>query len=284
MDPIKIERSAYLHKTAVVLCTVAKHWVGAPDDVLRRLQTLRDNLRPDADPFEMNAKNRSMLRHFMDHALADRMLQLPHKIYCEYDFRKTLSKRDARRLELAMIVEMQLIAAMRPRNTAALRIDLNLLRRGSLWHLFVPAEDVKNKVTIEMVLPAPTAILIEKYLSHVRPVLLGTNTSDYVFPGRNGGHRNFTNFGAWVGDFVEREVGVRVTAHRFRHLAGFLYLEANPNGYEVVRLLLGHRRIDTTIRFYAGMEARAAHKRYDDFIARRRSNVEGRDNRRAVNG
>jgi integrase len=63
---------------------------------------------------------------------------------------------------------------------------------------------------------------------------------------------------------------VRLTAHQFRHLAGFLYLKANPGGHEVVRRLLGHRSIETTIRFYAGMEVAEAIRHYDCHIAKRR--------------
>ena len=47
---------------------------------------------------------------------------------------------------------------------------------------------------------------------------------------------------------------MRVRAHQFRHLAGFLYLQHNPGGHEVVRRLLGHESIETTLTFYAGME------------------------------
>jgi integrase len=74
-------------------------------------------------------------------------------------------------------------------------------------------------------------------------------------------------------DLVEAEVGVRLTAHQFRHLAGFLYLKAHPGGHEVVRSLLGHKSIETTIRFYAGMEAAAAIRHYDRHIAKRRAEM-----------
>ena len=69
---------------------------------------------------------------------------------------------------------------------------------------------------------------------------------------------------------MEAEVGVRVTGHRFRHVVGYIYLLDNPNGYEVIRLLLGHKSIKTTMTFYASLEVREGHKRYDNFIERRR--------------
>ena len=45
---------------------------------------------------------------------------------------------------------------------------------------------------------------------------------------------------------------------------------ANPGGHEVVRHLLGHRSIATTLRFYAGMEVAAALRRYDAVVLERR--------------
>ena len=71
----------------------------------------------------------------------------------------------------------------------------------------------------------------------------------------------------------KRKLAVRITGHRFRHVAGFLYLQDNPNGYEVVRLLLGHKNIWTTIRYYTGCEVEEAHLRFDEFMSRRRLEI-----------
>jgi len=43
-------------------------------------------------------------------------------------------------------------------------------------------------------------------------------------------------------------------AHRFRHAAAKIFLDRNPGQYEVVRQLLGHKDIRTTVSFYAGRE------------------------------
>jgi integrase len=65
-------------------------------------------------------------------------------------------------------------------------------------------------------------------------------------------------------------LGLRLTPHQFRHACGAIYLAANPGGHEVVRNLLGHRSIETTIRYYAGMEMAAALRYYDAVILERR--------------
>jgi hypothetical protein len=46
-----------------------------------------------------------------------------------------------------------------------------------------------------------------------------------------------------------------------------IFLEAHPGCYEDVRRLLGHKSLQTTINFYAGLEGAAAVKRYHNVIA-----------------
>jgi hypothetical protein len=77
-------------------------------------------------------------------------------------------------------------------------------------------------------------------------------------------------------------LGARVTGHQFRHLIGYVYLKDNPNGHEVVRRFLGHKRIETTIAFYAGMEQAAAIAHLDRFIETRRQRIVQSQRKRAT--
>jgi len=61
----------------------------------------------------------------------------------------------------------------------------------------------------------------------------------------------------WSGQIIERiskALGIRVTPHQFRHLAAAFILQNDPANYELVRRVLGHKNLDTTIRFYVGLE------------------------------
>jgi integrase len=46
-----------------------------------------------------------------------------------------------------------------------------------------------------------------------------------------------------------------MTTHQFRHAAGAIILERRPGEYELVRRLLGHKNIQTTINSYIGLES-----------------------------
>ena len=48
--------------------------------------------------------------------------------------------------------------------------------------------------------------------------------------------------------------GLRITVHQFRHAAGAIILKRRPGEYELVRQLLGHRNLQTTINAYIGLE------------------------------
>jgi site-specific recombinase XerC len=66
--------------------------------------------------------------------------------------------------------------------------------------------------------------------------------------------------------FLKREAGVIVHPHLMRHLAAHLFLAAHPGDYATVSKLLGHKKLETTIRFYAGLEAEDAVATYSALV------------------
>ena len=57
-----------------------------------------------------------------------------------------------------------------------------------------------------------------------------------------------------------------MTVHQFRHACAAIYLKHRPGEYEVVRRLLGHRNIQTTINFYCGLETTQANEAFGKII------------------
>lgn len=51
-----------------------------------------------------------------------------------------------------------------------------------------------------------------------------------------------------------------------RHIGAKLYLDENPGAYEVVRRILGHKSLSTTVNNYTGLEIEAAVKHFDAVI------------------
>ena len=73
-----------------------------------------------------------------------------------------------------------------------------------------------------------------------------------------------------IRDGIKRELGLTINAHLFRHLGAFLHLSSNPGDYETVRQVLGHKSIQTTIAFYAGIEMERSVRRFDEAVLRLR--------------
>ena len=51
-----------------------------------------------------------------------------------------------------------------------------------------------------------------------------------------------------------------------RHIGAKLYLDQNPGAYEVVRRVLGHKSLSTTVNNYTGRKLEAAVKHFDAVI------------------
>ena len=60
--------------------------------------------------------------------------------------------------------------------------------------------------------------------------------------------------------------GLDVNPHLFRHLAAELVLNARPGDYGTVRLINGHKSMETTVRFYCGTETQAAFRQLDHLV------------------
>ena len=277
-------RSAYLRDLARLLCSLAKHWVYARNPVrsteeeearkvnLKMLDGFRKKLEPDR--VGMTEKNRSALRHFADDQMFDRLLALPARIWRDHARGQKLNMPDLIRLQVATAIEILTVVPIRRKNLVELHIDRNSrlcgIRQGPPPASVFLRHEVKNEAEIERELPPETAAMLDRYLNEVRP-LLQPGKSQYVFVGKNGSHKSPYLLSKQIADLTAAELGVRLTAHQFRHVAGYLYLKSNPGGHEVVRQLLGHSKIDTTIQFYAGMETTQAFRHYNSLVTELRA-------------
>jgi integrase len=156
---------------------------------------------------------------------------------------------------------------LRINNLAHLKLGEHLIRsRKGAMHLAIPGHAVKNGVAIEALLQEPTVRLLDAYVETYLP-LLRREPSPWLFPGRGGDTpKSRDMLRSQIIDCVKQRCGLLVNPHLFRHIAAKLYLDAHPGAYGVVRLLHGHKSVDTTTRFYCGMETAAAMQHYDDHI------------------
>jgi integrase len=65
---------------------------------------------------------------------------------------------------------------------------------------------------------------------------------------------------------IQKAVGLQITVHQFSHAGAAIYLKHHPGDYEMVRRVLGHRSIQTTVKFYCGLETIAATEQFGKLI------------------
>jgi integrase len=264
-----------VHQLATVALMIAKHWVGLPKAQVEELRALVRRCDPEIRG--LTAKNRAALRRLEDDpTLVRELLTLPDRLARGLARKPAaaFTRNDAVRLQTASAIAILLAAPIRVGNLAGLRLDRHLLRQGQgatrLVRLVVPAEEVKNHQELEHPLPPWVVALLELYLARARP-LLQPRPSPWLFPGRRPDRPKHPHrLRQQIAEATEAALGLRLTPHQFRHACGLIYLAAHPGGHEVVRHLLGHRSLATTLRFYAGMETAAALRRYDAVVLERR--------------
>jgi integrase len=99
-----------------------------------------------------------------------------------------------------------------------------------------------------------------------RPSLLRGSNDLWLFPGETGGHKDAKTLSGQITDKIETAIGLFITVHQFRHAAAAIWLKHHPGDYETVRRMLGHRNIQTTTKFYCGLETMQANEMFGDMV------------------
>jgi integrase len=249
---------------ASVLKAVARHHVRVEPAHLDRMGGVIRRLAPGRSG--LTETNRARLRPFDDRHNIGALLTLPEELMRQARRHRNV-QRGAVRAQMAVAIELLLMAPIRMGNLVDLDIERNLVRpgQGKALHIVIDAEHVKNREPLEFPLPLESVDLLERYLREFRPHL-ASKENTALFPGVAGGPKNQAFFGDQISRTVRAHTGLRVHPHLFRHIAAKLFLDANPGAYEVVRRVLGHRSIDTTVAFYTGLETPAAVRHFDKTI------------------
>jgi integrase len=246
------------------LKAVARHHVRVEPRHLDRMGSIIRRLAPGRGG--LTETNRSRLRPFDERRNVVALLTLPDMLMRQARRQRNV-RRGAVRAQLAVAIEILLMAPVRMSNLVKLDIERNLVRpgRSRALHIVIAAEEVKNREPLEYPLPPESVELLERYIREFRPNLTSRENSA-LFPGVAGGPKNQAFFGEQISRTVRAHTGLRVHPHLFRHIAAKLFLDANPGAYEVVRRVLAHRSIDTTTGFYTGLETPAAVRHFDKTI------------------
>lgn len=269
--PLDDQARMDLHGIATAILSIARY-LDLDKDSHAVLKQLAKKVRFKASG--MCEKNRERLIPLFDPSVRSRLLNLPLRVAHELRTVKAPTVRQAQRMQMAALLDLLLHVPMRIRNPSELDLAATIIPpiAGSIgcWRISIPACEVKNQWAIDAQLGEGLGAILDRYVNVFRPVLMKVPTSA-LFVGQRGARKQSSNLSKQLAGFVRREIGVIIHAHLMRHLAAHLYLLANPGDYETVRRLLGHKKIETTIRFYEGLLTDDAFARYDGLIEEMRS-------------
>jgi len=171
--------------------------------------------------------------------------------------------------QLAAAIAMLTVAPVRLGNLSTIVLGENLIKPGgpqSNYWLVFPDHDVKNRVPLEFPFGDALTELIDEYVHNFRPTLVRGSNEPWLFPGEASGCKTKTTLSSQITERVQKATRIRITVHQFRHAAAALILWAHPENYELVRRVLGHRNIQTTINFYCGLENTQASEIFADIV------------------
>lgn len=145
---------------------------------------------------------------------------------------------------------------------------MHLIAVGNKLDLSFQDSEVKNKNNLDFKLPDESKELIDWYVKTYRQAAPENRA---LFPGRAGGAKKLNTLRDQITKTIRKFLGVEVNPHLFRHIVAMCYLEQNPGAYEVIRQVLGHKQMDTTTKYYAGQETRAANRHFAETIMKLRA-------------
>ena len=243
---------------------------GFDEDALRQLEDFRFALEQHRED-GMTPKNLALIRSVLTDGVWSGVVNLPEQLMRQAR-REHAPIRAAVLAQIAIAVAILTVAPIRLGNLAGIRLGENLIRLGgpdSNYWLTFSKYDTKNREPLQFKLDETVTALINEYVHDFRPALMRGSNADWLFPGEAGEHKEKISFSTQIVKRVEKSTGLRITVHQFRHAAGALILKHRPGEYELVRRVLGHKSLQTTIRFYLALETTQASEIFTDIVRHR---------------
>lgn len=156
----------------------------------------------------------------------------------------------AMRFRQALMVGVQIACPVRCRAMLAMTVDRHIHMQGAQVILRFANADMKTGRGIDVPLPAALVPAMKDYLDIHRPVLLRGNTSDSLWITQRGNPMNADSYHRGLKQLTEREFGVGLTPHAFRHIAATSIATKNPANAGIIRDVLGHATIRMSEQYY----------------------------------
>lgn len=246
--------TSYNFQVARTLLQAAR-WLKLPEPELAQLTKIV--LCQKAPPHRMAPKNKKTIRPYGSADLKERLVRLPERLFEEAG--QDLGNRRSRlsKLQAAVAIGGLTLFAIRLGNLVDLSFDVNLDLNEHCPTLYIPEQDVKNRVPLEFDIPPHFAKLLREYRDDLFPKLTGFHPVK-LFADFDGHRKGDQAIRELVKKYTRNYLGAQINPHAFRHLAANAILDHSPGAYPLIQDLLGHTNSRTTAEFYAGPNTQRA--------------------------
>lgn len=258
---------------AAALVQIAREWVKADETTLTELKRLLSKIPHPAG--DMTEKNKERLRQFDDPLVLHRLFSLPERMWVEVLADQNPNIRTLALAQTSITLALLPNVPLRPKNLASLEFDRHLFLRtkaGSISALEIPGVEMKGHEPQSYDIPLYVAKMMITYRDKIAPMVIG-HRPKYLFSNVDGTPKCQDTVAYLITTHLKRRAGIVLNPHAFRHLAGKLFLDSKPGGYETVRQLLGHKKMSTTVQFYTGQSTRRASRYHQQIIESSRPKV-----------
>ena len=152
----------------------------------------------------------------------------------------------------------------------ALELECHIARRGDAYWLDVPGDLTKTGQPIEVPLPTDLTAYLERYITVYRPALVGGHDTNRLWISRFGAPISGPGIGGRIQWRTRQEFGKSITPQLFRDCAATSVAIQDPDHVRVSAILLGHKTLSTTERYYNQAQLLHASRHYHAQIRRLR--------------
>jgi integrase len=274
--------NAYVSSMATTLVILAKEWVKVPESQLSEIKRLRSKITK-LDSGLTHKNKTTLLRLDSPDAMAG-LQDLPQKLWTFAQSKKCPKNRRLPLAQIALMLELLLNVPLRLANVASLTFDRHISwpagAKGKAL-LLIPGTETKTGQPFEAELGSELVRMLKNYRDKIVPKFTGKRY-DAIFIDARGRQKRATTIADLFTTTTREHLGFPITPHQMRHIAAKFLLDAEPGAFELLKQLLGHAHLKSTVSFYAGRDTSRAVRHHNKLIEAARANrrPKGRNGRK----
>jgi site-specific recombinase XerD len=165
-----------------------------------------------------------------------------------------------------LMLALMTACPFRLKNFTSLEIGRNFVKLSDGWLIKIPGQEVKNRQAISFDIPARLLPYLETYLSAIRPQLTQAAVGP-LWVAWDGARLKY--HGVYIAfTRISKELfGNSINPHLLRACAATTLASDSYTSAQAARGLLGHRRFETTEKYYIHAQQLRASRKINDVLA-----------------